>query len=136
MRTRLDLLVICALALYRLWRFVARDAITERWREQLYNRWPPSAERAAGLMVWDSKIRQSVYRVRPERDIHNTGMRPVPRPNVSWLAKATDCPWCASVWLSAALTIAVDASFGLTWPVVWFGALCTLVGLLGRAEAS
>lgn len=131
MRTRLDLLVICALAVYRLWRLVARDAITERWREQIYNRWPPSAERAAGLMVWDAKILQSVYRVRPERDPNGARHE---RPQVSWIAKWVDCPWCLGAWLCALATVAVDASFGLTWPVVWFLALSTLVGLLGRAE--
>lgn len=132
MRTRLDLLAICALAVYRLWRFVARDAITERWREQIYNRWPPDAKRAAGVMVWDTKIRQSVYRVRPERTPSGSTTL---RPQVSWLTAAVACPWCVGAWLSAVLTIAADASFGLTWPVAWFGALSALVGLLGRAEA-
>lgn len=131
MRTRLDLLVICALGVYRLWRLVARDAITERWREQIYNRWPPDAQRAAGVMVWDDKLRQSVYRVRPERG--PDGSRN-PRLRVSLVAASVNCPWCAPTFICAALTLAVDASFGLTWPALWFLALSTLVGLLGRVE--
>lgn len=133
MRTRLDLLVICALGVYRLWRLVARDAITERWREQIYNRWPPDARRAAGLMAWNGSIRQMVYTARPAD--HMVGLRAVAKlPKVSLVAAAIDCPWCAGAWLCAVATLAVDASFGLTWPVVWFLALSTLVGLLGRIE--
>jgi hypothetical protein len=127
MRTRLDLLVICALAVYRLWRLIARDDLTARWREQFYNRRPPSATRAAGMMVWDKNLRQNVFKIRPIAK---------KTPKVSALAQAIDCPWCAGTWLSAALTIAVNASFGLTWPVAWFAALACLVGLLGRADAS
>lgn len=131
MRTRLDLLVISALALYRFWRLVARDDITAKWREAAYDRWPPDAKRAAGVMVWDPKIRQTVYRVRPERT--ETGQRTA-KPDVSRLAALVDCPWCAGAWLSAVATAAVDASFGLTWPLAWAAALSTLVGLLGRLD--
>lgn len=125
MQTRLDLLVITALGVYRLWRLVARDAITARWRETLYNRWPPDATRAAGEMTWDARSRQMVYRVRPKD-----------KPKVSALATAVACPWCSGLWASAVATAAVNACFGLTWPVLWFGALSTAVGLLGRADAS
>lgn len=137
MRTRLDLFVILALAVYRLWRLVARDAITERWREQLYNRWPPSATRAAGLMEWNPEIRQMVYRVRGgERVSVGTGRLPaIDPPKVSWLAAAVDCPWCSGAWLAAVATVLADASFGLVWPAAWFLALSTAVGLLGRADA-
>lgn len=126
MQTRLDLLVITALGVYRLWRLLARDAITARWREALYNRWPPDATRAAGEMTWDSKSRQMVYRFRPSQA----------KPRVSVVAQAIDCPWCAGLWASAAATVAVNACFGLVWPVLWFAALSAAVGLLGRADAS
>lgn len=125
MRTRLDLLIISALAVYRLWRLLARDAITAKWREQAYNRFPPSAQRAAGTMKWDKTIRQNVFKARPGKP-----------PKVSWTAKGFDCPWCAPLWASAAVTVAADASFGLVWPLAWFGALSCLVGLLGSADAS
>ncbi len=127
MRTRLDLLVIVALALYRGWRLVAKDAITERWREEAYNRWPPTAERAAGRMRWSTDLHQMVYEVRPvsSRD---------PRPKVSWIAASIACPWCAPLILSLPVTLAVDVCFGLTWPLAWWPALSTSVGLLGRAE--
>jgi hypothetical protein len=135
MRTRLDLLVLCALGVYRLWRLVARDTITERWREQLYNRWPPDARRASGLMTWEPSIRQMVFKARP--GVTGVSTRPgnPHGPKVSLVAAGLDCPWCAGAWLSAVVTVLADASFGLTWPLVWFAALSTLVGLLGRAEA-
>lgn len=127
MRTRLDLFILSALSVYRVWRLVARDDITGRWREQLYNRWPPSASRAAGMMKWSPEKRENVYSVRPVGK---------PPPKVSWLAKAVDCPWCAGAWLSAAATVAVDASFGVVWPLAWWLALSTAVGLLGRLEGA
>lgn len=125
MRTRLDLLIITALAVYRFWRLLARDDITAKWRESVYNRFPPSATRATGLMKWDSDLRENVYRARPGKP-----------PAVSWAAKAFDCPWCYGAWLSVGATYAADAAFGLVWPVMWFLALSCLVGLLGRADAS
>lgn len=126
MRTRLDLFVLMALAVYRCWRLMARDDITARWREQAYNRWPPSAQRSAGLMSWNPEIRQMVYKARPE-----TGRRP----KVSPVAAAVDCPWCGGAWLAGAAVIVVDVCFGVVWPVAWWLALSTAVGLLGRAEA-
>jgi len=127
MRTRLDLLVISALALYRLWRLVAKDDITKRWREEIYNRWPPNAVRATGTMKWDQKKRENVFVARTERKDH---------PKVSLVAASISCLWCAVTFASAALTVAVDASFGLTWPLAWFGALACLVGLLGRVDGA
>lgn len=127
MRTRLDLLVIVALALYRAWRFVAKDKITERWREEAFNRWPPSAERAAGRMKWSADQRQMVYSIRPESNRDQ-------RPKVSWIAASIACPWCAPLILALPLTLVVDACFGLTWPLAWWLALSASVGLLGRAE--
>jgi hypothetical protein len=125
MRTRLDLFIITALSVYRLWRLVARDAITQRWREQIYNRWPPDAARAHGIMRWSPDLRESVYSARPVSR---------PRPKVSWFAKAVDCPWCSGAWLCAVATLAVDASFGVVWPLAWWAALSAAVGLLGRLE--
>ncbi len=124
MRTRLDLLLICALAIYRGWRFLARDAITERAREALYDRWPPDYKRSLIRSEWNTTMAEVVAHARPAPK----------RPKVSVIAASIDCPWCAPTFAAVAVTLAVDASFGLTWPVAWFGALCCLVGLLGRAD--
>lgn len=125
MRTRLDLLLICALAIYRGWHLVARDKLTERWREAFYDRHPPSYKRSLVMTKWEPAMREAVPHTRP------TGGR---RPKVSLLAMAIDCPYCSPFIVEVAVTIAVDASFGLTWPVAWFGALACLVGLLGSIE--
>lgn len=127
MRTRLDLLVICALGVYRAWRFVARDAVTQRWREALYNRFPPTYQRSLARAEWNSKMHEVVFHTRRDnpRD---------PVPKVSWLTASFDCPWCINLIASAGLTVAVDASFGLTWPILWWLALSSLVGFLGRVD--
>jgi hypothetical protein len=125
MRTRLDLLLICALAIYRGWRLVARDKVTERWREQAYNRWPPNYKRTLVETKWEPMMRESVPHTRTSA---------LERPKVSIVAASLSCPWCAPTFAAALLTFAVDVSFGLTWPVVWFAALGCLVGLLGSYE--
>lgn len=128
MRTRLDLFVLLVFAVYRTWRLVARDKITERWREQLYNRWPPDAARAAGTMKWNPHLREMVYSARPQ--VRGTDTRP----KVNWWAQMSGCPHCGGAWLAAVATLVADASFGLVWPLAWFLALSAAVGLLGRAE--
>lgn len=127
MRTRPDLLIISALAIYRAWRFLARDAITQRWRETLYNRFPPSYQRSLVRAEWNAKMHEVLLNTR-----RDTPSDPVPR--VSWFTASLNCPWCAPSFAAAALTLAVDASFGLTWPVLWGLALGALVGLLGRID--
>lgn len=127
MRLRLDLLVIAALAVYRVWRFVARDNITERWRERIYNRWPPTYQRALVRAEWNEDMHEVVMHTR------NGSVRDKV-PKVSWATASLDCPWCLPLLVCAALTLAVDASFGLTWPVMWWLALSTAVGLIGKAD--
>ncbi len=127
MRTRLDLLLICAFAVYRGWHLIARDKVVERPREALYDRWPPSAKRALVRTEWNADMREVVFHARP------TAGRAKP-PRVSLVSQSVDCPWCLPTFAAVAMTIAVDASFGLTWPVAWFGALCCVIGLLGAVE--
>lgn len=135
MRTRLDLLVIAALGVYRAWRFIAKDRITERWREQVYNRWPPTYKRALARAEWNENMHEVVMHTRGGTR-RNTGKEMVDDkvPKVSWATASVDCPWCLPLLACAALTLAVDASFGLTWPVAWWLALSTAVGLVGRAD--
>ncbi len=128
MRTRLDLLLICALALYRGWHLLARDKITERPREALYDRWPPDFKRSLVRSEWNADMREVVFHAKPAKG------RDAPK-RVSLVSASASCPWCLPTFAALALTLAVDASFGLTWPVAWFGALCCLVGLLGAVEA-
>lgn len=40
-----------------------------------------------------------------------------------WLATLVTCPWCASVWVAAGVTAAVDLTVGLPLPwLVWAAA--------------
>jgi hypothetical protein len=125
MQTRLDMFVLCALCVYRVWRLVAKDAITARWRETAYNRWPPDGKRAGGRMAWNPELREMVFSTRLEGD---------PRPKVNMLAQLVNCPRCGGAWLAAIATVAVDVSFGVAWPIAWWLALSAAVGLLGRAD--
>ena len=45
------------------------------------------------------------------------------------------CPWCAPVYSNAAIVFAVDRWFyPMAMPVLWWGAVCTIVGFLGELE--
>jgi hypothetical protein len=125
MRTRLDLFVLAAFGTYRVWRFVARDTITKRWRETAYNRWPPTYARSLAVTEWSTSMHQSVVRGRPEH---------APTPRVSWVAAHVDCAWCGGASLSALATAVVNVTYGVVAPVLWWLALSTAVGLLSRAD--
>jgi hypothetical protein len=125
MRTRLDLFVLASLGTYRVWRLVARDEITKRWREAAYNRWPPTYPRSLGFTEWNPKMREAVLHGRPERSIH---------PPVSVIAAHVDCAWCLGALLSAVATVAVNATYGLVWPMLWWLALSSAVGLLSGLD--
>ena len=106
---------------------MARDSITARWREKVYDRWPPDATRSAGTMTWQPALREHTYTVRPVA---------TKRPKVSVVTAAVSCAWCGGAWLAAVATAVVDASVGLPMPVAWWLAVSAAVGLLGRADAA
>lgn len=124
MRTRLDLFVLAAFGTYRVWRFVARDTITKRWREAAYNRWPPTAARSLVTLEWNPTSHDTVLHTRSQPW------------QVSLVAAHIDCPWCFGTALAAVATAVVNATYGVVAPVGWWLALSTAVGLLGRLDGA
>jgi hypothetical protein len=118
------LVVVMALATYRLTRFVVEDDFPPMlWvRERLVGGWKPLTEAECGLLLSDllptsygplEKIDD-----RPHRFVHRASWSP------KWLADLLSCPWCASGWIAAGVTAGTWAVVGLpvpllVWPAVW-----------------
>lgn len=51
-----------------------------------------------------------------------------------WLAELISCPWCASGWVAAVVTVAVWATAGLALPLLWWGAVWAVGALLAGQE--
>jgi hypothetical protein len=99
---------VAALAVYRLTLLVTADTVTEPWREQVIRRanerkHGPRSEVAEGSLAWDSWA---------ATDPH-------------WLAALVDCPWCASMWLAAPVTV---ASYWWAGTAAWWAVCGTLAG--------
>lgn len=48
----------------------------------------------------------------------------------SWQAYLSECPWCVSVWIAAALVAVVDATVGVAYPLLAVPALSATTGIL------
>jgi hypothetical protein len=111
-------LALTALASYRLTRLVTTDTLLEPWREQVFNRWPPTWDRAR--LRWTSEHRH-VMRA-PEDTV----------PVRHW-AKLLDCSWCAGVWVTAAVVLATRHHPRRV--LTWLG-LSTVVGMIGSVDGA
>lgn len=112
------MLTLTALAAYRVTRLLVADSIADPWREQLFNRWPPSWERSRTR--WVPEQQRHVYRADDDRV-------PVVR-----AAKLLDCPWCMGFWVcAAAVTIMRPRR-----PVLTTLALSTVVGMIGAVDGA
>lgn len=49
-------------------------------------------------------------------------------------ANGLACAWCAGSWCAFATVAIVDAIHGLALPVLWAGAVATVVGLLSELD--
>jgi hypothetical protein len=52
-----------------------------------------------------------------------------------WLHTWQKCPWCAGAWITAAVTVAVDATVGLPKPLLVFAAARYVTGWVGSRDA-
>jgi hypothetical protein len=112
---------LITLATYRLSRLLTVDTLTEGWREAVFDRWPPDAERAARR--WNGQ--RLVTRA--------TGS---PQPNPSLLGQVLACPWCAAVWCAAAITTATAAFTPVPLPALTFAAAASAAGFLGALDGA
>lgn len=102
------LVVLLALACYRVTRLVTTDKITE----PIFNRIRFGLERR-----WYAKHDGG-------SDTHFN----------SKLAYMLSCPWCLGFWVSGAGTLLVSLAYGLDYPIFTWFAMSTVIGFLGRFD--
>lgn len=112
------LVVLVALAGFRLWRLLARDAILEPWREAVWTRFPPDerwAEHRARVLAVKRQMKTDV------RDPSLVGVM-------------LDCAWCAGWWICGLITVAAWQWCGMRYPLLVWPASSTLAGFMGRLD--
>lgn len=114
----LFLLLLMALASYRLVRVVTLDKITEpifeplrqwfeiRWIRRNTRPGSPAEFDAIESEEWNSK-----------------------------LAYFLSCPWCLGFWVSGAVTVIVSLAYGLDYPILTWLAVAAIVGLIGELDS-
>ena len=128
--TPLALFVVLSLATSRVVRLVQSDRVTKRWREAVFNRYPPDAVRQAREAVWEPKLRDVAFKPRHGARWPDGGYLDVPP--VSRFGYWLGCPWCLGLALSAAAVLVAMAFVSVPLPVAWWLAISTVVGLIGE----
>lgn len=104
------LVVLLALACYRVTRLVTTDKITEpifdKIRFGLERRWHQKHDEPGSATHFNSK-----------------------------LAFMLSCPWCLGFWISGVGTLLVSLAYGLDYPLLTWFALSTVIGFLGRIDS-
>lgn len=112
------LLLVMALASYRLVRVVTLDKITEPvfepLRQWLEIRWVRKQTKPGSDEEFDAI----------ESDEWN-----------SKLAYLFSCPWCLGFWVCGAVTVIVSLAYGLDYPILTWLASSTIVGLIGALDS-
>lgn len=121
------LLILMFLATYRLTRLIVKDDFPPvLWfRDRLVGGWRPLTEKEwSAIRDKDTVTTFSVQDI--DYDSGSVGSRYLVRARwvPQWLADLLSCPWCASGWVSLAVTTAVALTVGvpaplLVWPAVW-----------------
>lgn len=126
------LLVVMSLATYRGTRLVvkddfppvlwARDRVAGGWRPLTPGEWKT---------VWaPGKTPFPVQEIDGETCRYIVRWSWVPQ----WLADLVSCPWCASGWLSLAVTALTASTVGVPAPVLVWGAVWAVSSLLASRE--
>jgi hypothetical protein len=127
------LILLMTVAAYRLTRLVIRDTFPPvLWlRDHLAGGWRDLTEPEADTFWGGTELRQRLVasKLYEEGDADNGPTRYVVRWKHSpyWLAELLTCPWCASAYVSGAVTLGVDLTVGIPAPylvgvAVWGGA--------------
>lgn len=110
--------VLMVLTAYRATRLITKDDFPPLlWlRDRLAGGWRPLTEKEWVQWRAAPALKPKPF---PVQSVDDTTQRWVERKSWSphWLAELVTCPWCASAYLSGALTLAVDLTVGL--PVPW-----------------
>lgn len=125
------LIVLLCVATYRLTRLLVKDDFPPvLWmRDRLVGGWRPLTDKEWEAVRGDPGAARTKFAM---RDIdHGDGSGEVASRYLTrwrwvpfWLSDLLSCPWCASGWVSLALTVAVAFTVGvpaplLVWPAVW-----------------
>lgn len=119
------LLIVMSLATYRLTRLVVADTFPPvLWlRDRLVGGWRPLTEKEGEQLRSKGALAAKPW---PTQAVDGVECRWLARSRWSpfWLAELLSCPWCASGWIAAGVTVGVWASVGLAvpllvWPAVW-----------------
>lgn len=62
------------------------------------------------------------------------GFGPSSYDGTPWLLKLIECPWCLGTWLSLLSVYIFSLYHPLPYPVLWYLAVPTLVGLIGNID--
>lgn len=104
------LIILLALACYRVTRLVTTDKITEalfdRLRFGLERRWHEKHDEPGSATHFNSKI-----------------------------AFMLACPWCLGFWVSGVGTLLVSLAYGLDYSILTWLAVSTVVGFFGRFDS-
>ena len=92
------LLVVDALAIFRLSRLVTSDTILDRPRTWLLRRWPGSETE-----FYDSEVEDSQVRGRPVITLEGTRPRLWVVAEPHWFGSLISCMWCMSVYVAVAV---------------------------------
>jgi hypothetical protein len=120
-RARIDptLVAVTSLAAFRLTRLITDDSLTEPLRQQIFNRWPPSIDRAG--LRWNGQ-----RLVERARDVAH----PAPHP----VGRLLDCHWCSGVYCAALVVALVARHSDLPLPALTWAAAAAVVGFLGAVD--
>lgn len=126
-------LACMALTAYRATRLITKDTFPPvLWlRDRLVGGWRPLTDPEWALIRAGQRDQ-----IKPTQDIDGVGSRYLTRKSWSpyWLAELLSCPWCASAYVSGALTLAVDLTVGLSVPWLVGPAVWALAALLASRD--
>jgi hypothetical protein len=110
------LLLLCmVLAAYRLTRLIVKDTFPPvlAVRDRLAGGWRPFTD-----AEWGQARSGGLDRLKPTQPIKGVENRYITRASWSpyWLAELVSCAWCASGWISGAVTAAADLTVGVPAP--------------------
>jgi len=107
------ILVVDALAIFRLSRLVTSDTILDRPRAWLLRRWPGSETE-----FYDSEVENSEVRGRPVVTLEGTRPRLWVVLEPHWFGSLIQCVWCISIWLAVAVVAARQWWDWWQWPAL------------------
>jgi hypothetical protein len=122
------LLVVMALATYRLTRFAVADTFPPvLWaRDRLAGGWRPMTDEERA-QDWDASQMEFIDGV-ASRYVRRAPWSPF------WLAELVSCAWCASGWVAAGVTVGTWWWVGLPMPVLVWLAVWAVGGMIAAQE--